>query len=41
MGSICNGIVCGLEEANANKECTPELISGVKVALKGPTSAIG
>jgi len=41
VGSICNGIVCGLEEANANKECTPELISGVKVALIGPTSAIG
>jgi PTS system mannose-specific IID component len=41
VGSICNGVVCGLEEANANKECTPELISGVKVALIGPTSAIG
>lgn len=41
VGSICNGIVCGLEEANSNKECTPELISGVKVALIGPTSAIG
>ncbi len=41
VGSICNGIVCGLEEANANKECTPELISSVKVALIGPTSAIG
>lgn len=41
VGSICNGIVCGLEEANANKVCTPELISSVKVALIGPTSAIG
>lgn len=41
VGSICNGVVCGLEEANANGECTPELISGVKVALIGPTSAIG
>ncbi|MBF4692081.1 PTS system mannose/fructose/sorbose family transporter subunit IID [Fusibacter ferrireducens] len=41
VGSICNGIVCGLEEANANGSCTPELISGVKVALIGPTSAIG
>lgn len=40
-GSICNGIVCGLEEANANGNCTPELISSVKVALIGPTSAIG
>ena len=41
VGSICNGVICGLEEANANKECTPELISSVKVALIGPTSAIG
>ena len=41
VGSICNGIVCSLEEANANKQCTPELISGVKVALIGPTSAVG
>lgn len=41
VGSICNGIVCGLEEANANGECTPELIGSVKVALIGPTSAIG
>ena len=41
VGSICNGIVCGLEEANANKQCTPELISSTKVALIGPTSAIG
>jgi PTS system mannose-specific IID component len=41
VGSICNGIVCGLEEANANGSCTPELINSVKVALIGPTSAIG
>ncbi|MDR1143455.1 MAG: PTS system mannose/fructose/sorbose family transporter subunit IID [Spirochaetaceae bacterium] len=41
VGSICNGIVCGLEEANANKQCSPELISSAKVALIGPTSAIG
>ncbi len=41
VGSICNGVVCGLEEANANKACTPELINSVKVALIGPTSAIG
>lgn len=41
VGSICNGVVCGLEEANANGGCTPELISSVKVALIGPTSAIG
>lgn len=41
VGSICNGIVCGMEEANANGQCTPEVISSVKVALIGPTSAIG
>jgi len=41
VGSICNGIVCGMEEANANNQCTPEVISIVKVALIGPTSAIG
>ena len=41
VGSICNGVVCGLEETNANGGCTPELISSVKVALIGPTSAIG
>ena len=41
VGSICNGIVCGLEEANANDKCTPEVIESVKVALIGPTSAIG
>lgn len=41
VGSICNGIVCGLEEANANGNCTPEVIESVKVALIGPTSAIG
>ena len=41
VGSICNGIVCGLEEANASGLCTPEVIESVKVALIGPTSAIG
>ena len=41
VGSICNGIVCGMEEANANGESTPGLIESVKVALIGPTSAIG
>jgi len=41
VGSICNGIVCGLEEANANDQATPEVIESVKVALIGPTSAIG
>lgn len=41
VGVITNGIVCGLEESNANGNCDPALISGVKVALIGPTSAIG
>lgn len=41
VGSICNGIVCGLEESNANGNCTPEVINSIKVALIGPTSAIG
>ena len=41
VGSICSGIVCGLEETNANGKCTPEVIESVKVALIGPTSAIG
>ena len=27
VGSVVNGIVCGMEEANANGECTPEIIS--------------
>ncbi len=41
VGSICPGIICGMEEANANGECNEEVISAVKVALIGPTSAIG
>lgn len=41
VGSICNGITCALEEANTNGQCTPEVIQSVKVALIGPTSAIG
>lgn len=41
VGSVVNGIVCGMEESNANGECSPEIISSVKTALIGPTSAIG
>lgn len=41
VGSVVNGIVCGMEEANANGNCSPEIISSVKTALIGPTSAIG
>lgn len=41
VGAICPGLFCGMEEANVNGQCTPEVISAVKVALIGPTSAIG
>ncbi len=41
VGSICNGVVCGLEEMNAEVGDMEEVISSVKVALIGPTSAIG
>ena len=33
VGSIANGIICGLEEENANGNATPEVINSVKVAL--------
>lgn len=41
VGSECVGVFCGLEEAMANGECNEETIAAVKVALIGPTSAIG
>lgn len=41
LGAIAPGIICGMEEAVANKEITPEVSNAVKVALIGPTSAIG
>ena len=41
VGSVVNGIVCGMEEANANGECTPEIISSVKNARIRPPAAIG
>ncbi len=41
VGSICPGIMCALEEQRANDEINDETISAVKVALIGPTSAIG
>lgn len=42
VGAICPGIIIGMEEARANdSSITPETIQGVKVALIGPTSAIG
>ncbi len=41
VGSICPGIMCALEEQRANDEINDETIGAVKVALIGPTSAIG
>ena len=41
IGAVAPGIICGMEEAVANKECTPEVSNSVKVALIGPTSAVG
>ncbi len=42
VGAICPGILIGMEEARANdRSVTPEVIQAVKVALIGPTSAIG
>ncbi len=41
VGSICNGIAIGMEEQLANGVGTPEAIQEAKVALIGPTSAIG
>ena len=41
LGAIAPGILCGMEEAVANKQITGEVASAVKVALIGPTSAIG
>lgn len=41
FGAIAPGILCGMEEAVANKKVPPETSAAVKVALIGPTSAIG
>lgn len=41
LGAIAPGILIGMEEGVANKEVTPEVSDAVKVALIGPTSAIG
>lgn len=41
VGSICPGIACALEEQRANGLVQTETIGSVKVALIGPTSAIG
>ena len=41
VGSICNGIAIGMEEQLANGNGSAESIQDDKVALIGPTSAIG
>lgn len=41
LGAIAPGILVGVEESVANKEVTPEVADSIKVALIGPTSAIG
>lgn len=41
VGSICPGIACALEEQRTNGLVTTETIGSVKVALIGPTSALG
>ncbi|MEG0541446.1 MAG: PTS system mannose/fructose/sorbose family transporter subunit IID [Angelakisella sp.] len=41
LGAIAPGILCGLEEACASDQCPTEVSTSVKVALIGPTSAIG
>ena len=41
VGSVCNGIAIGMEEQLANGVGTSEAIQEAKVALIGPTSAIG
>lgn len=41
LGAIAPGVLVGVEESVANKEITPEVADSIKVALIGPTSAIG
>lgn len=41
VGSVCNGICIGMEEQYANGVGSAETIQDAKVALIGPTSAIG
>ena len=41
VGSVCNGIAIGMEEQLANGVGSAEAIQEAKVALIGPTSAIG
>lgn len=42
LGSVINGIVCGLEEERANgTDVDDEIINGIKVGLMGPLAGIG
>lgn len=42
MGSVINGIICGLEEEKANgSEIDDEVINGIKIGLMGPIAGIG
>lgn len=42
LGSIINGVACGLEEEKANgAEIDDEIINGIKIGLMGPLAGIG
>ncbi|WP_102401429.1 PTS system mannose/fructose/sorbose family transporter subunit IID [Haloimpatiens massiliensis] len=42
LGSVINGIVCGLEEERANgTDIDDEVINGIKIGLMGPLAGIG
>lgn len=42
MGTIINGVVCGLEEERANgADIDDEVINGIKIGLMGPLAGIG
>lgn len=41
VGALCPGVFCAMEEQRANGLINDETIGAVKVALIGPTSAIG
>ena len=41
IGSICPGITCAMEQEKVNGNVNAQTIDSVKVALIGPTSAIG
>ncbi|MFD3155966.1 PTS system mannose/fructose/sorbose family transporter subunit IID [Haloimpatiens sp. FM7330] len=42
LGSVINGIVCGLEEERANgADIDDEIINGIKIGLMGPLAGIG